>query len=515
MVKGIYSIHQEIRDFLINEHKADNNLIFVPRKTNRFARLDKGYWFIGNDRYLQVSFWNGMDWKEKIHNISFVVMADGESFIELSAQDSSEKAEFLRKLGDRLGDFERLGKKHKKNKWNRAYTGTDYLANLQSFIKNEKPVIDQFIRDQKPKDISIPDKAFYDRYVEKIVVAKERSQQSGNAQKIARISWNTAGWKQPSGPYGKSRDTNTYEAKYGYGHEEWLFDRSRIIDGYHYAYLQPLSTKSGKHIGEVYDIYLYAINGDKKRFYVGNIKNVQCITKEDANKAYELYKRNGWIKEMSDEIKMIGADPKTFQKHFPEFLFNMKFKFNDATILDELEEIDPNDRSITSSRFKLLPRKVDFTIKIDSDEDEPIGKKRGETVRKVFFKKEVEYDPYHNKMQNVLEEVLTSSLYKQEYKKVRVESGRVDVKALTHTGVWHFFEVKTDPPKLCLRNAIGQLMEYAYWPDSERAEKLIVIGSTQPDEKAKRYLQYVRQKFKMSIFYRCLDMEKKVLSADY
>src|SRR5439155_11622950 len=40
-----------------------------------------------------------------------------------------------------------------------------------------------------------------------------------------------------------------------------------------------------------------------------------------------------------------------------------------------------------------------------------------------------------------------------------------------------FFDVKTEPTvKLCIRAAVGQLLEYSYYPSEERATNLIVVG---------------------------------------
>ncbi len=57
-----------------------------------------------------------------------------------------------------------------------------------------------------------------------------------NQKRIARVAFNTNGWIMPSGSYGKSKDSGTHEGDYGYGHEEWLFDTSKLIDGYHYSF---------------------------------------------------------------------------------------------------------------------------------------------------------------------------------------------------------------------------------------------------------------------------------------
>ena len=127
MKNNISKKHEKIFDFLIGLHEKDSSFFFVPRKADRKGRFEKHYWFIGSSRYLQVSFWNGSDWKEKIHNIGFNVRADGSSYVELSAQDSKAKAEFLHKVVDRLGGFVRVGKK---DKWQRQLPGNDYIAKI-------------------------------------------------------------------------------------------------------------------------------------------------------------------------------------------------------------------------------------------------------------------------------------------------------------------------------------------------------------------------------------------------
>ncbi|MFA5118808.1 MAG: hypothetical protein WC695_08175 [Candidatus Omnitrophota bacterium] len=332
--------------------------------------------------------------------------------------------------------------------------------------------------------------------------------------KIARICWNTEGWRFPSGPLGKSSDSNSYEAEHGYGHEEWLFDRSRIIDGFHYAFLEPLNVASGKHYRKVYNISLFTINGSGQKLYVGDIRNAICISKDDAEKVYKTYEKNGWIKEMADDISRIGADPSLFVENLSKYIFNVKFRFEDLNKLDEPEEISKDDLNITTNRFKLLSKKNIFLINKVVVDDESEGKDKNESSCKVVFKKEVEYDRYHNKMQNTLKKIL-KELHKDEYDKVCIEKGRIDIKARTKSKKWHYFEIKTDTPKMCLRSALGQIMEYAYWPDLEKAEKLIIIGHTPLDNDAAHYIRHIRDKFLIPVYYRSLDIDKKILSRDY
>src|SRR5436305_2373479 len=112
-MRKIATIHEKVLDHFLKLREKNPSFYFVPRKINNKRRLDEGYWFIGNEYYVHISFWNGMDWKEKIHNIGFVIHSDKSSKIELSAQDSDEKAEFLEKVVRRFKGFYKDESKNK------------------------------------------------------------------------------------------------------------------------------------------------------------------------------------------------------------------------------------------------------------------------------------------------------------------------------------------------------------------------------------------------------------------
>lgn len=171
-METIVEMNEKVLSYLLQLRQTNENLFFIPRKINKKNRLDEGYWFIGNENYLYVSFWDGTDWKEKIHNIGFVVHHDGSSKIEFSAQDSKLKAKFLEKVAEEIGGFV---KKEPKDKWLRHYpAGSDYLKNLDSFIKQVKPKIDDFIKRDKPNDISLLDKSFFQKYMRRIFELREK-----------------------------------------------------------------------------------------------------------------------------------------------------------------------------------------------------------------------------------------------------------------------------------------------------------------------------------------------------
>ena len=504
----IIKIHEEILDHLIKLRQSDSQLYFVPRKINNKGRLDKGYWFIGNEYYLHISFWNGTDWKEKIHNIGFVITLDGQSYIELSAQDSGDKAKFLEKVVSKIGGFTKYDNK---NKWSKSSKDKDYIKNLDYFINEVKPVIDRLIRIDNPDGITMPDAAFFSQYGERVIKLRQKQIAFGSKNKICRICWNTEGWRLPSGSKGKSVYINAYEADKGYGHEEWLFDKSKIIEGYHYAFLQPLFLKSNKHEGSIYNISLFTVNNLKRKYFVGEIKAVECITKEESQRIYDIYKSEGWLEQMRQDVERVGANYEEFKQTPTESLFNIRFKFENAFRPDELVEISPDDVNLSTFHYKLLPRKTEIDLETINDESE--GNLRNTNKRKKVFNSDCEYDPYHDQMQNAIFRLLKGSDF--DYEKVYIKKGRVDIKAKTQQNTWHYFEVKTDNAKLSIRKALGQILEYAYFPNEEKAEKLIIISDEEPNEDVIQYLNHIRDKFTLPISYRCFNLDRNELSIDY
>jgi len=65
------------------------------------------------------------------------------------------------------------------------------------------------------------------------------------------------------------------------------------------------------------------------------------------------------------------------------------------------------------------------------------------------------------------------------------------------------FEVKTaKTPRECVREAIGQLLEYGYWPGSKNVKGLVVVGPSPIDVETSRYLEVLVGRFQLPLEYR-------------
>lgn len=171
-------------------------------------------------------------------------------------------------------------------------------------------------------------------YAEELDYAEEFKKLGINVRlkKIARICWNTNGWTCPSGRIGKSKNKDSYEYKYGFGHEEWLFDIAKTIKGYHYGHIQAVATYKENL---PFDISLFTINDKtRQRYWVGEILDVEPVFNKEAKTILSEYKKKGWYAEMQEQLKDY------IEKIPTGFAFNLRYRPENLRKYDILKPVD-------------------------------------------------------------------------------------------------------------------------------------------------------------------------------
>ncbi len=138
----ILELNEQVYQYL---HGKD--LTYTYRKSNYASRLDQGYWFYGNENYLAISFWSGMDWKNRTPNIIFVITYVGSIYLEINVSDSDRKREFVTdEIAGQL-HMELDGRRFKK--WYRSDCDQfEALEELEHFLLNDKRQIDNILHTQ-------------------------------------------------------------------------------------------------------------------------------------------------------------------------------------------------------------------------------------------------------------------------------------------------------------------------------------------------------------------------------
>jgi hypothetical protein len=89
----------------------------------------------------------------------------------------------------------------------------------------------------------------------------------------------------------------------------------------------------------------------------------------------------------------------------------------------------------------------------------------------------------------------------------------IDIVVRRSQSQYDYYEIKTSSSiRQCLREAIPQLLEYSFWPGTNEAERLVVVSENSIDEAASQYLETLRTRFELPIFYRQYDTDSGTLS---
>ena len=134
--------------------------------------------------------------------------------------------------------------------------------------------------------------------------------------------------------------------------------------------------------------------------------------------------------------------------------------------------------------------------------------KKIKAARATLAQKELDLDLRHNLLQETLYQRLA---FKYGTDNIRTEqpSGvgtQIDVVVKMEHEYW-FYEIKTAlTPRACLREAIGQLLEYGFWPGAKEPSRFIVVGEGPIDEDGQKYLHRLRKRFSLPIEYEAIEI---------
>ncbi|RYE56792.1 MAG: hypothetical protein EOP48_07240 [Sphingobacteriales bacterium] len=141
----ITDLHNEIYDYLMQKRQVavqhGYRLDFTLRIENKGKKLDKGYWFYGQEKEVIVSFWSGNDWLYETPNIYFKVTTSKDCSLNFSSGDSPSKGAMFRNLFASPLQLTIETADHAV----KIYPKTNYLSTLDYFLETDKPIIDHIL----------------------------------------------------------------------------------------------------------------------------------------------------------------------------------------------------------------------------------------------------------------------------------------------------------------------------------------------------------------------------------
>jgi hypothetical protein len=341
--------------------------------------------------------------------------------------------------------------------------------------------------------------------------------------RIARICWNEHHWKQPSGISNKSKNKKAFEDIAGFGYEEWLFDMDKLIENYHYSFIEAINRHWNKYQNSKFNISIYTINGQtKERWWIGEIKNVEVITRKQSDNILSIYKKKGWIKEMLQQLKIVNADIEQFKLGDPQNnnIFNIRFTNRDLYLLDEPLRFSRKDQIIRASYTgSLLYKKKEPELEITTDTKfvfSPKTSDKKETTIRNYKEHKNNIDLFHNKISDAISKQFVD-IYGEQNVSNEQSTGygtKIDL-VVKDNELMKFYEIKTSLSiKLCVRDAFAQLIEYSYFPNNNIADELIVVSPNEMNTETQKYLNHLRNTFSIPIYYQRYNVDKAELEIE-
>jgi hypothetical protein len=278
----------------------------------------------------------------------------------------------------------------------------------------------------------------------------------------------------------------------------------------------------------------------KNRFGIGIVKRGEFLGGKEYTNLACIFRELGFSKNQNalsfeyDFSEVFGDDQLAKHVHM---ILNDKLVFAGLSKSDDFVDVclhnklnlvfglNQQEFDVWIEKAELIPSGGDEGLNPDLDEE-------GETAKFTFIpghlnrriddlklhrrKKVIHVQLLHNRIQNELFNVLSE---KYGHNNVGTEqsigmSGKIDV--VLKDRDYTFFEIKTDRSvRSCIREALSQLLEYAYWPDKERSNRLVIVTPNKLTKTAKSFINNLRAKFRIPVYYLFYDVKEKEFSDSY
>ncbi len=117
-------------------------------------------------------------------------------------------------------------------------------------------------------------------------------------------------------------------------------------------------------------------------------------------------------------------------------------------------------------------------------------------------------DLKHNRLQKCLYNELFNE-YKGQDVKIVLEENYVDIKVKSDKFI-QFYEVKSrGTASDCIRDALGQVLAYAYKDPASCKKEIIVAGECAPTEKETQFIEYLKNSLDIEFSYRSISIDGK------
>lgn len=314
---------------------------------------------------------------------------------------------------------------------------------------------------------------------------------------LQRLCWNNDGWNYPTGSVYES----AFPGEEGYGHEEWNFNIGDTYNNSIFLYMRRRPSPE-KLSGEdsVFRVVFFAKNPVTESTEIVGIHNhVELSTASECLEAYNYLEETGGIDRRASELCRV-VDDMSFQQArcrvvegYTDHLLILKSKTSEIQYFDTPKPISVEPYLLQFSRFKYLTQE-EFEC-LDTSISNPVkalasalsedGYPRETTPTKSIIL------PLHNCLSNKF-----AAFLRDKGAAVNQEENYVDI-LFTLKQVNYIAEIKITTHSTTrhgIREALGQLLEYNYYPNREYRNEWLIVLDKRPNDLDIQYISTLKQK---------------------
>lgn len=330
---------------------------------------------------------------------------------------------------------------------------------------------------------------------------------------LARVCWNENGWRGPTGgQYGKE---SSYVGENGFGHEEWNLNTTDTMNGLVYGYIYYSPPYTSDLYEERHDIYFYTISPAKERLIVGFYEKAIFIDEELREEIRRIYEESGVLAKRVDELVALELPPISTRKKAKQIL-SRDFAVNLYVEPENVHSFQPpikiTKKDIGGKEPKYLSRYAspNFLSNPPSiNVERRMVKKRSKGTRGALIEdsyvrfsksQRIVIDGVHRKLSNRFRSWLKSI----EAKDIIAEKDCVDMECKYYKERY-LFEIKhcyKQSARHAIREALGQLLQYAYYPGSDKVDRLGIVVDISPNAEDLQWFKNLKsKKIEVELFF--------------
>ncbi len=309
---------------------------------------------------------------------------------------------------------------------------------------------------------------------------------------LQRLCWNSNGWRGPTGD--RYQQENSYVGMNGFGHEEWNLNTADLIDGKIYGYTYYNPPPSGKMPLGPHDIYFFTIAPNKKRLLVGGYRDAIFLSEAERRTLKGQLDGSAYLERRAEELVALGLPHLQTTKTAMKVLLT-DFALNVCTYPQQvltfspphvLHSSDIGGRDPKDLKRYTKPLFIDSPPNGKAPAKSPGAALQAESAHDLLEDAYVRFTSAQRRViqrrHNVLSNRFRKWLASVGVRKISKEADAVDV-SCEYSQDSYLFELKTSyklSTRHALREALGQVLEYAFYPGRLRPDRLAIVLDTEP-----------------------------------